>query len=155
VLNWRTKELLVPGAALLVFGILNPKFVMLAIPFLVVGLAGFYKTNPLFAKGLQNIAIICVVLAGFGLLMQPPFEYEHQAVGYVVQEGPDNITNEWHLGHMVVWYGGVPSHQSFRTNASYENLCRFGLHGNLCVLYTDAEYCEEVKQFGEITVYKC
>ena len=115
---WRKKELAFPGFVLLAFGILNPKFIMLSIPFLVAGIVQFYKRSPIIAQALQNIAIILILFAGAGLLLQFPSEYEHETIKYAVEQSAGNeMWNDWELGYIVQWRGGITDNWGFGKNS--------------------------------------
>lgn len=116
-------------ALLLIVGILSPKLLVLAIPFLALFLVKVFQDFGKKREVLIWYAIIMVLIALLGFL---PFDavkigpkyYEHQAVLDTIELSQDlnkSFVNDWSLGHLFWFYGAETSFHSGFPNPDYEN----------------------------------
>ena len=98
--------------AMIGVGLINPKFMILALPFIGLALANAYSIAREEKKQLMLlVATMCII--GFslpiGLGTLHPAQFEHTAVQDAMQLAFDEnktLVNDWSYGHMVYYYGG-------------------------------------------------
>lgn len=94
------------------YGLINPKFMILALPFIGLALAHAYSIAHEIGKQ-RMMLIATITIIGFsipiGLGTLHPSAIEHDAIVDTVQLASDEnktLFNDWGYGHMVIFYGG-------------------------------------------------
>jgi len=141
-------------------GLLNPKFMILAIPMLSLTLSKVYSMLDVENRK-KMIALTMVLVVGFalpiGLGSLHPSLIEHEAVKDLVEYSVDlnkPIANDWSYGHLVYFYGGETNNHS-----TYNN--KFGSYVNSVVLSRQDLNCSIIKEYpsnpleGNMKIYDC
>lgn len=96
------------------FGLLNPKFLVLGVPFFCLALTHFVQKYTTWENFLIYLAIILAI--GFGATMlfydYNPKKGEFEATQIAIDLAKEKnleLSNDWPLGYIVNWLGGTPS----------------------------------------------
>jgi len=141
-------------------GLLNPKFMVLAIPMLSLTLSKVYSMLDSNNKK-KMVALSMVLVVGFalpiGLGSLHPSLIEHEAVKDLVEYSVDlnkPIGNDWSYGHLVYFYGGETyNHSTWQRKSSS--------FGNSVVLSRKDLNCGIIKEYpsnpleGNMKIYDC
>lgn len=143
-------------------GLINPKFIILAIPFFSLTLVKVYKTAPQNAKNNMILAMLgfAIVWPSFIIVHGlEPRAYEHQAAQDIVDYAKQNnleIANDWTYGHLINFYGGKTNQHS---GPGDYNLFKMP---NKAILTGERLPCKIVKQYepdyeinSPLTLYQC
>jgi len=104
------KKALRPALFFLAIAFINTKFAIHASPLLAVGMVGAFNTKNVSTKAVAIAGpIIILALMTSMVFAYPPTVEEATAVKLAVREANGGkIYNDWSLGHLVEYYGGVP-----------------------------------------------
>jgi hypothetical protein len=116
---WRFPFLLM-SLGTVFLGVVNPKFFIFAVPFLAIGLCRVYIDFS--RERLALLVLGCIFLVVWATPLSPFLGFEttpHSLELELVEEGVwfaeftgKKLVNDWELGHVVSFFGGVPSHHS-------------------------------------------
>lgn len=173
------KRLRVVGVVFFVLALLKFKYLLLAAPFLAVGFVGLMNElvrgswsfsefllldySDVFLNWKKSVCALLVIVfwcvsfglivsSSFSLFNQAPYGSEIAAVKFVVSEADGSlIFNDWELGHIVAFYGGVPFERAGIDHYSgfvdwADGFAVTANHDLNCVLLED---------FGERAVFYC
>ncbi len=150
---------------LVLLGVLNAKFFVLALPLLALSLVKVFKEKDeqLNFVMVSMALIVCVVFSISFLpidsIKYAPKFYEHQAVKDLVFYSNLNnkeTVNDWEFGHMVWFYGGKTKHHS-----GFNNSFEIEKQTNAIVLTRHEMSCPAIKQYENnllgynLTLYDC
>ena len=145
------------------FGLINPKFMVLALPFLGLGLAHAYSiAKELGKQRMMLIATICII--GFsipiGLGTLHPSQIEHNGIQDLIELSvieDKNLFNDWGYGHMVFYYGAESNQY-----ATYHRRLTVDMDFNDSIVLTRLDLdCDLVKQYDKpiltnsLKLYNC
>jgi len=146
-----------------VFGLINPKFMILALPLIGLALANAFNLASVDGKQkMLLVASICII--GFslpiGLGSLHPNSIEHEAVQDLVNLGVDEnkvLFNDWSYGHMVYYYGGETNQRAspdrqLDVNNSFENVLVLTRHDLNCGLIKKYDAPSVI---GALKLYRC
>jgi len=141
------------GAAVLftAMALIRMQLWIMAAPFYVLGLLLLLKnySNCLaFRSALISVAVVFALFGGVILLGEFPQQEYHDAIDYGLSISESNeIQNDWDIGHIVKWHGGVTkSHSSPYDQQPFE----------AGVIVTSKELpCKIARTFGQVNVYCC
>lgn len=137
----------------LIIGIFSPKFLILLTPFVPLILIHAWKnaselTRPFMmplAVGISLLFILQVGMSWYG-----PYDYEHDLTIEAISLANDNnmvLENDWGLGHLVFYHGGVTTNHSGLSNITCFD----------CIILTYEEFpdCELVREERELKILNC
>ena len=155
---------------LIILGIFNAKFLILALPLLALTIVKAYEEHkPETKKAIILVAIMANL--AFPMMIAPtilnegsrPTQIELLAVQETIQYANQNnlnIENDWELGHIVFYYGGSTPHHTFyapkSTKFSGDNtvvLTQWDLNCSLVKTFVKPESL--IKLESNLNLYKC
>ena len=101
----------------ILIGIINPKFIILAIPFLSLTILKVYENSNESDKNvLIKISVFTAIIFSLSIYaFQGPTQTEHTAVQETIQYANQhdlNIANDWTYGHLIYYYGEITKQHS-------------------------------------------
>ena len=145
----------------ILLGIINPKFMILGIPFYALAILKIWQSATPEKKKVILLLAITLNIAWAGSLFfhttQPLYQElvaSEEIVEYSEQTGKP-IKNDWGLGHLIRYYGGQTAYHS-----TYPNIDLNG-HSESVILSRREMDCEQIKQYDQpllappLILYEC